>query len=269
MQADPEASAPDPTPTSGNWWEGPPPAGYFGPWPPPLPTGASYGPEFGQIVYGPGSTATTADVVHPDPGWTPPPTPTPTTDVPAPAPTGGGGGGGGTVVGGSTGEFTYTPAPGAWDAQAWEQAMPGFAAPQYQKAPAFVEPDYAAALDDPAYRFEQQQGEQALEQSAAARGVLNTGGTLKDINAWGQNYATQRVNDVRNRARDAYTLNYGTQYKDPYEYAYRSALDAFTGRLQGWQNIGQVGQRQGEIDWQHQYTPYNDLWNRRIQVALA
>lgn len=206
--------------------------------------------------------------------------------------TGGGGGGGGISGGGGGGapagslSAIFQPPAERFDTAGWNARMPSFGnapifqAPTFRQAPAFVEPDYEAALKDPGYTFEADQGRRQMEQSAAARGVLNGGGTLKDINAWGQNFATQRVNDVRNRARDAYQLNYQTQYTDPYNYAYRSALDSFntqaqtwnqanTGQLAGWQTQGQVGQRQNEVDFSHAYQPFNDAWNRQIQVALA
>jgi hypothetical protein len=196
---------------------------------------------------------------------------------------GGGGAGGGGVGGGGTGLFT--PPPERFDTSGWSASLPTLQGPSYQPPAAyasrpFVEPDYAASLQDPAYLFEASEGRRAMEQGAAARGVLNGGGTLKDINAWGQNFATQRVNDVRNRARDTwmvndqanrntYQMNYQTQFTDPYKYAYQSALDAYTGQLSGWQTKAQVGQRQNEVDWQHAYTPYNDNWNRAIQIGLA
>jgi hypothetical protein len=162
----------------------------------------------------------------------------------------------------------------------WMPAAPAapapFAPPEFGKAPAYTEPNYTDALNDPGYQFEANQGRQQMEQSAAARGVLNGGGTLKDINAWGQNFATQRVNDVKDRSVNNYLLNYQTQYVDPYKYAYQSALDKFTGGLniwQGqnsqWQTSAQVAQRAAEDQWQQAYTPFNDLWNRRITVGLA
>jgi len=199
------------------------------------------------------------------PATTPPPVVPPPA---APPPTGGGGGSSAPPPAGGP-SATFTPPPPAWDMGAWEADAPVFTAPGYTLPPAFNEPDYEAALKDPGYQLEANEGRRALEQSAAARGVLNGGGTLRDINAWGQNYATTRVNDVRNRARDTYQLNYQTQYADPYKYAYQSALDAFTGKLGAWQTRGQVGQRQNEVDWTHAYTPFNDAWNRRIQIALA
>src|SRR5579864_9390913 len=57
----PPAPGQPPWPTNpnpgGNWWEGPPPQGWSGQWPPPLPPGAKYGPIPGQIIAGPGGTS--------------------------------------------------------------------------------------------------------------------------------------------------------------------------------------------------------------------
>lgn len=163
----------------------------------------------------------------------------------------------------------FTPPAPSWDMGPWAADAPVFTPPIFRQPPAFEEPDYEASLKDPGYMFEANEGRRRLESSAAARGVLNGGGTLKDINAWGQNFATTRVKDVGDRARQDYMLNYATQYVDPYKYAYQAALDAFTGRNSQWQTRGQIGQRQNEIDWLHAYTPFNDAWSRRLQIALA
>lgn len=167
------------------------------------------------------------------------------------------------------GSYDWQAPPPAWDFGGWQGSAPGFTPPTYTPPPAFQEPDYEAALNEGGYLFERNEGTRAMEQAAAAKGVLNGGGTLKDINAWGQNYATTRVNDVRNRAKDTYMINYGTQYADPYKYAYQAALDSFLGRNSQWQTQGQVGQRQNETDWMHAYTPWNDTWNRRVAVDLS
>lgn len=160
--------------------------------------------------------------------------------------------------------------PPSWDFSGWSGGAPGFNPPAYQKPPAFTDPDYADVVGkDPGYLFERNAGIGALEHSAAAKGTLNGGGTLMDVNAWGQKFAATRVNDARNRAKDTYLTNYTTQYSDPYKYQYQAALDQFLGRNSQWQTQGQVGQRQNESDWLHAYTPWNDTWNRRVQVDLS
>lgn len=76
-------------------------------------------------------------------------------------------------------------------------AYPSFSAPSGQDV----------LTSDPGYGFRLSQGEQALQGSAAARGTLNTGGTLKDILNYGQSAASQEYSDAFNRALGIYTTN--------------------------------------------------------------
>ena len=80
---------------------------------------------------------------------------------------------------------------------------------------AFKLPTGQEALDqDPGYQFRLQQGQKQLEQSAAGRGLLRTGGTLKDINAFGQQAASQEYGNAVGRSRDTYALNQGVRQSE-------------------------------------------------------
>ena len=52
---------------------------------------------------------------------------------------------------------------------------------------------------DPGYQFRLQQGQKALEQSAAARGGLNSGATLKALTRYGQDFGANEYQNVYNR----------------------------------------------------------------------
>lgn len=52
---------------------------------------------------------------------------------------------------------------------------------------------------DPGYDFRMQEGQKALERSAAARGGLNSGGTLKALSRYGQDYASNEYGNAYNR----------------------------------------------------------------------
>lgn len=52
---------------------------------------------------------------------------------------------------------------------------------------------------DPGYAFNLQQGQQAIERSAAARGGLNSGATMKSLANYSQGVANQTYNDSFNR----------------------------------------------------------------------
>jgi hypothetical protein len=53
--------------------------------------------------------------------------------------------------------------------------------------------------DDPSFRFRMEQGQQALERSAAARGTLAGGGTLKALTRYGQEAASQEYQKAFDR----------------------------------------------------------------------
>lgn len=63
----------------------------------------------------------------------------------------------------------------------------------------FTAPTMADVEHDPGYQFRLQQGQKALERSAAARGTLLTGGTLKSLTDFGQGLASQEYQNVYNR----------------------------------------------------------------------
>lgn len=285
------------TPVS-NWWEGPRPANWpaQAPWPPPLPPGTHYGSAPGSIVYAepseipaPGAPYNPANPTPPGspyPVATPPPGP-----GPGPGPGGGGGGGGTSLIG----------APGAYVPGAYP-GVPEFHPPTYTPPPAFTFEDFtapeafhgptaASVLSDPSYTFRRDQGQQALEQSAAARGVLNGGGTLADILKYGQNFASTEYSNIWNRdlgaydtntknafdtyntryksAADTYATNLDSQYKTPYDYAYRSAMDQFAPQMQQYQNRFSATQRDAEFGWEAQYRRWVEDFNHRFQVANA
>lgn len=52
---------------------------------------------------------------------------------------------------------------------------------------------------DPGYAFRMAEGQKALERSAAARGGLNSGGTLKALSRYGQDFASNEYSNAYNR----------------------------------------------------------------------
>lgn len=86
-----------------------------------------------------------------------------------------------------------------WDS--WgKNSAPYQSANQYQLDPSLTKSfslqDFQA---DPGYQFRMQQGQDALERSAAARGGLNSGATLKAITEYGQNFASNEFGNAYNR----------------------------------------------------------------------
>lgn len=121
--------------------------------------------------------------------------------------------------------------------------------PAFQPRPDFVPTTFTAptigeAANDPGYQFRTQQGQQSLQNWAAARGTLNDSDTAKMLIDYGQNAAEQGYGSVYARdygawqgneadrfgawsgnnaaAQTAYGLNRQSQYIDPYTAAYNA-----------------------------------------------
>ncbi len=71
----------------------------------------------------------------------------------------------------------------------------------------FTAPTLAQAEQEPGYQFGLTQGEEALQNSAAARGSLISGNTLEAVNNFAQNYAQNDYTNVYNRAFNTFETN--------------------------------------------------------------
>lgn len=116
-------------------------------------------------------------------------------------------------------------------------------APRFS-APRFSAPTAESALNEPGYQFRLKEGERALENSAAGRGVLRTGGTLKDILSYGQNFAAQEYGNVWDRAARKY------------DFDYRAALGEWSPTFLEWQTKAQASQRAKELGNQQAWQEY-------------
>jgi hypothetical protein len=258
------------------------------------------------------------------PDEAPPDEAPPAETAPPPSDTGGGGGGYAPPPDTSTdyGGFK-TPPPKLPDygggVPSYVPETPVFTPPTYTPPPAFSFRDYVApdkftyadyvpttAADlyaDPSYQFRVDQGLQALTNSAAARGIANTGGTLKDFLNYGQNAASQEFgavdtrrlgdyrtnrgnafdnwqanaaqgvtdyNTARGAAVDTYNTNYATQYQDPYKIAYQAAVDEFAPKMTAYQTQAQAGQHESDqnryYDYQTWLQQYNMWRNNRTDT---
>lgn len=145
------------------------------------------------------------------------------------------------ATGGNTGDGygTLNRAYGGLMPSVGDYTPPPFEYDAFKSPDPFAPPSAQSVLDnDPGYDFRLGQGKQALEQSAAARGTLNTGGTLQDLVNYGQSFASNEYANAYQRAlgtyqtnfTDAlnsyitnfggaltkYNTNYGTQYLTPW-----------------------------------------------------
>ena len=140
-------------------------------------------------------------------------------------------------VGFGEGNWTWVPQGDGGAGGAGGGGQPAFSYPEFQGSfnPApFEAPTGITEQNDPGFKARLQEGQDALQRSAAAKGTLLTGGTLKDLTDYSQNFASNEFSNVYNRALQTYGTNYGVasdtynkkygQYSD----AYNRALGAFT-----------------------------------------
>lgn len=99
--------------------------------------------------------------------------------------------------------------------------------PQFNPDP-FNAPSFDDVYKSPDYQTRLQTGEDALQHSAAARGVLHSGGTLKDILDYGKKFGQGEYDDSYNHAAQTYQLNYTGQH------------DKYTPLLAEWQTKAQA-----------------------------
>lgn len=78
----------------------------------------------------------------------------------------------------------------------------------------FQAPTAEQAAQTPGYQFALQQGQQALERSAAAKGNLLTGGTAKALDQYSQGMASQNYQNAYNNALQGFNTNYGIWNND-------------------------------------------------------
>lgn len=182
--------------------------------------------------------------------------------APPPAPNPSPGGGGNTGTPGLTPGLTVP--------------TPTFTPPAYTPPPAFSYADFVAPSgdelnSDPLYKYSLKTQQDAIQKSAAARGVLNTGGTIYDLlsnandiasSAYGslfnRNLSTYQTN--RGNALDQYNTNYGTQYKDPYQYNYMGAQDSFNSNVHASDLANSYGWASRLFDWNKD----QDIFNRKL-----
>lgn len=179
--------------------------------------------------------------------------------VPGAVPPGGGGGGGG-------GLGKLPPL------DPWTMAPPNL--PHTGLAPTpgkfeynpFHQPTAQDLLQDPSYQFRFNQGQNAIEASAAAKGMLNGTGTLKDLLGYGQDFASQEYKNVWDRSFAGWQGNELARFKTT-EGNNASDLTKFNTDV-GNQHYDYNAGYQQWLDMYNQWrNNSNDKWNRYWQVA--
>lgn len=109
--------------------------------------------------------------------------------------------------------------------------------------------DFSGFRADPGYQWSQQQGLQALDRSAAARGSLFSGGADADRIAFGQGLADQQFNNYYNRLAGVANVGQATgnslgsfgaqsaaQQGNAFMNAGNARASAYQGQAQAWGN---------------------------------
>lgn len=112
--------------------------------------------------------------------------------------------------------------------------------------PGFQAPTMAQVESTPGYEFRRREGERAIENAAAAQGIGRTGGAMKDLLRYGQDYASGEYDKAYGRAIGENQM------------AYQRALQA---------NQDQYGRSLGE--YQMGYGQRQDVYGRDMERATA
>lgn len=92
----------------------------------------------------------------------------------------------------------------------------------------FTAPTLAQAEQYPGYQFQLQQGEGALQNSAAARGGLESGNTQEALGNYAQNFAQTDYSNIYNQALQQYQMGYGQfQQNQQNEYSRLMGLSGY------------------------------------------
>lgn len=130
----------------------------------------------------------------------------------------------------------------------------------------FQAPTAAEAAAYPGYQFQEQQGEEALQKSAAAKGALYSGNTQEALARYGQQSAQSDYSNVYNQAFNEYQQRYG-QYNNQLN---RLAALSGTGQTAA-STLGQQGQAAagnvGNIDLTTAAQQGQDIQNAAYQTA--
>ena len=120
---------------------------------------------------------------------------------------------------------------------------------QYQGLAPYQSFGMAQFQTDPGYNFRMSEGIKALERSASARGLLQSGGTLKGITQFGQNLASQEYENAFTRY-----LQEREARLDPYRYLTTQGQAAAVGQAA---NVGEGLTSLGNIAAQREVTQGN------------
>ena len=168
------------------------------------------------------------------------------------------GGGEGSGASGDPGFAPIAPYQGAPFAGAPYQGAP-FTGTPYQ-APSFTPPSGLDEANDPGFMARLKMGTDALQHAAAAKGSILSGGTLKAIERYAQDYASNEYGNVYNRALGTAGFNRDTGQQGFANQFGVSQFNAGQGQ-QGFRNaldVASFNAGQGQQGYQNRYGQFTD-----------
>ena len=131
--------------------------------------------------------------------------------------------------------------------------------------PSFNYPTPEGVFSDPSYQFRRDEGLAAVQASAAAKGVLNTGQTFRSLSDYGQAAASQELQAIFGRAAQAYGLDY-TASKEAWDRAYGQSRDKFAPELLEWSSLFGAEENAGMSAFQRAWQAYS--WPIEMQRQM-
>ena len=130
----------------------------------------------------------------------------------------------------------------------------GVNAPEFTPPPAFDAPEFYGpdAYDDPSFQFRIDQGREARERTAAARGLLNSGGFVRELEDYAQDYASTEYGNMWDRAMQDYQRRFGADLAE-YNSAYGTSKDLWESQY---------------MPWEHNSSQSMQAWQAQLQAIL-
>jgi hypothetical protein len=130
----------------------------------------------------------------------------------------------------------------------------------------WVEPNPGELANDAGFKFRLGEGIKALQRSAASKGTLLTGGTLKDLTKYGQDYSSNEYRNFYDRRYNDYDTrrtNFLTNEANRYTSERGNRMDNW-GIDSDHFNMGRVNRLDDFNIWDRLDTGY---WNQRMDLA--
>jgi hypothetical protein len=151
------------------------------------------------------------------------------------------------------------------------QPTAGFTADRFTGPDAYKSRDKFVMGDitqDPSYQFRLQQGQQALENSASARGLLRSGGTMKDLIDYGQNAASQEYQNAYNRQFGAYQADVQNQ-QAAYDRQLQGSEASYDRNYQAGLTENQTAYNRAGSEYDRNAQMGAQAWDRNFNAGMA